>query len=145
MRTLMKIKTAWGIQSLFLCLLFNLAFAAVIFFMADRILDALNEWVSPFIGPGGPELPADMRMGLAGLMSFMLGIRGRMMSVLAALASAFTLLMWFLVFLAGRRQISRAALHSGARSEPETGWHAPAPPVVSEGLKEQSEGGEEAR
>jgi len=141
----MKIKIAWGIQSFFLCFIFNLAFTAVVFFMADRVLEALNEWVSPFAGPGGPELPADVQMGLAGLRSFFVQIRGYMVSVLAALASAFTLLMWFFVFLAGRRQISRAARQAGALPGPETWSHAPASPEISEGLREQNEEGEEAR
>jgi hypothetical protein len=141
----MKIKIAWTIQSFFLCFLFNLAFAAVIFFMADRVLEALNEWVSPFAGSGGPDLPEDVRVGLAGLGSFVVQIRGYMMSVLAVLASAFTLLMWFFLFLAGRRQIGRAAKQAGSRPEPETAYHLPTAQGISEGQKERSEEGEEAR
>ncbi|SPF34939.1 exported hypothetical protein [Syntrophobacter sp. SbD1] len=104
----MKIKTAWAIQSFFLCLLFNLAFSAVIFFMADRIMEALNEWVSPLSGPGGPALPEDLKMALASFDTFVVQVRGYMITVLVPLASAFTLLMWFFLFLAGRRQIRRA-------------------------------------
>ena len=78
----MKIKTAWAIQSFFLCFLFNLAFAAVIFFMADRVLEALNEWVSPLTGPGAPALPDDLQMALGSFGNFVVQVRGYLMTVL---------------------------------------------------------------
>lgn len=104
----MKIKIAWAIQSFFLCFLCNLAFAAVIFFMADRILGGLNEWVSPLSRPGAPAMPDDLHMALGSFGNFIVQLRGYLPTVLAALASAFTLLLWFFLFLAGGRQIKRA-------------------------------------
>ncbi len=115
----MKIKTAWAIQSFFLCVFFNLALTAVIFFMADRILGALNEWVLPLTGSGGPALPDDVRMALGSLGTFVVQVRRYPMPVLAALASAFTLPLWFFVFLAGCRQIRRAGEPDGLSCKPE--------------------------
>ena len=115
----MKIKIAWAIQSFLLCFLCNLAFAAVIFFMADRILEAFNEWVSPLTGPGAPALPDDLHLALGGLWNFIVQVRGHLMTVLAALASAFTLLLWFFLFLAGNRQIKRAGKRAGLSLVPE--------------------------
>ncbi len=104
----MKFKMAWAIQSFCLCFIFNLAFAAVIFLMADRILEALNIWVSPLTGPDAPALSEDLQMALGSFGTFVVQIRGYLMPVLAALAIAITLLLWFFLFLAGGRQISRA-------------------------------------
>ena len=104
----MKFKTAWAIQSFCLCFLFNLAFAAVIFLMTDKILEALNVWVSPLMGPGAPVLPEDLEMALGSFGTFVVQIRGYLIPVLAALTTAITLLLWFFLFLAGGRQISRA-------------------------------------
>ncbi len=115
----MKIKTAWAIQSLFLWFLFNLVFAAVIFFMADRILEALNEWVSPLSGPGVPSLPEDLQMALGSFGNFIVQIRGYLMAVIAALASAFTLLLWFFLFLTGGRQIRKAGQRAALSNVPE--------------------------
>ena len=115
----MKIKIAWAIQSFFLCFLCNLAFAAVIFFMADRILQGLNQWVSPLTGPGAPSLPDDLHMALGGFGNFVVQIRGYLMTVLAALTSAFTLLLWFFLFLAGGRQINRAGKRAVLARVPE--------------------------
>jgi hypothetical protein len=109
----MKIKTVWAIQSLFLCFLFNLAFAAVIFFMADRTMEALNEWVSPLTGSDVPALPDDLHMALGSFGNFIAQVRGYLTAVLAALASAFTLLLWFFLFLAGGRQIRKAGEWAG--------------------------------
>ncbi len=113
----MKFKTAWAIQSFFLCFLFNLAFAAVIFLMADRILEALNEWVAPLMGHGAPAPPEDLQMALGSLGTFVVQIRGYLMPVLAALTIAITLLLWFFLFLAGGRQISRAFPRDQAKIE----------------------------
>ncbi len=133
----MKIKTAWAIQSFFLCFLFNLAFAASMFFMADRILAALNEWVSPLTGPGAVALPDDLHMALGGLGIFIVQARGYLTAVLAALASALTLLLWFFVFLAGGRQIRRAG---------EAAWLSRVrEPEVSEKTEGSKAEGEEAR
>ncbi|MGA2025937.1 MAG: hypothetical protein ABSH17_02580 [Syntrophobacteraceae bacterium] len=117
----MKIKIAWAIQSFFLCFLCNLAFAAVIFFMADRILQGLHEWVLPLTGPGAPALPDDLHMALGGLGNFIVQLRGYLLTVLAALASAFTLLLWFFLFLAGGRQINRAGKMAGLSRVPNAG------------------------
>ncbi len=142
----MKIKIAWAIQSFFLCFLFNLAFAAVLFYMADRILGAVNAWVSPFAGPGGPALPDDVHTALGGLGTFVIQAREQMLTVLAALASAFTLLMWFFLFLAGRRQIRKSATLavSSCKPEPETSSHLSTSLPISEGLKERRGEEEEA-
>lgn len=110
----------WAIQSFLLCVLFNLAFTAFIFFMADKTLGALNEWVSPLTGPGAPALPHDAQTALGGLGTLMAQVRGYLPEVLAALASALTLLLWFFIFLTGRRQIGRAE----RRAEPSGGQKA---------------------
>ncbi|MGO9372003.1 MAG: hypothetical protein ACLQBD_07855 [Syntrophobacteraceae bacterium] len=106
----MKVKMAWAIQSFCLCFLFNLAFAAVIFLMADKILEALNVWVSPLMGPGAPVLSEDLQMALGSFGTFVVQIRGYLVPVLAALTTAVTLLLWFFLFVAGGRQIRRAVL-----------------------------------
>jgi hypothetical protein len=104
----MKIKKAWAIQSFCLCFLFNLALGAFMFYMADRCLEALNQWVSPLIGAGAPALPDDLQMALGGFRSFVADARGWLMPVLAALILAVTFLQWFFLFLVGGRQIRRA-------------------------------------
>jgi len=115
----MKTKITWAIQSFFLCLLFNLAFTAVIFFMADRILEALNEWILPLTGSGGPALPDEARTALGSFRNFAVQIRGYLIPVLAALASAFTLLLWFFLYLTGGRQIRRAGERAALSGKPE--------------------------
>jgi hypothetical protein len=113
----MKFKRAWAIQSFFLCFFFNLAFAAVIFLMTDRTLEALNEWVSPLMGPGAPAMPEDLQTAFGSFGTFVAQIRGYAMPVLAALTTAITLLLWFFVFLAGGRQISRASVSGKSKIE----------------------------
>ncbi|MHC1729964.1 MAG: hypothetical protein AB9866_28855 [Syntrophobacteraceae bacterium] len=113
----MKIKGAWALQSLFVCFLFNAALAIVIFLMADKILEGLNEWVSPFIRQGAPALPEDVRSALNAFGIFLAQLRLYLVPALAALISAVTLLLWFVVFLFGCRQIGRAGKQAVASQE----------------------------
>ncbi len=104
----MKIKTAWAIQSLALCLLFNLAFTAVIFYMAGRVIDASLLWVSALRASLAPAMSANAHEALGGLSALIAQARGYLGPVLLVLAPAFTLLLWFFLFLAGGRQIRRS-------------------------------------
>jgi hypothetical protein len=122
----MKIKMAWAIQSFSLCFLFNLALGALIFFIADRGLGALNEWVSPLIGV--PALPDNLHMALDAFGTFIAQARRYMMPLLAALTLAITFLLWFSIFLAGARQIRRAGELPGLSVGPEAGTQGPKVP-----------------
>ena len=72
----MKIKTAWAIRSLALCLLFNLAFTAVIFYMASGLIDASHQWVSALSASGAPAMAANALMALGGLKALIAQTRG---------------------------------------------------------------------
>lgn len=103
----MKIKTAWAFQSLALCFLFNLAFTAVMFYMTSRIIDASQQWISALSASGAHAMPADALTALGGLTALIVQARGWLKPVISVLALAFTLLMWFFLFLAGGRQMRR--------------------------------------
>ena len=110
----MKITRAWTMQSFVICIVFNGILAGLIFFMADRIADGLNEWVSPFMKPGAPNLPDELHSALNGLGDFLAQLRRYLLPVLAGMTSAITLLLWFFISLAGRRQIDRAGAETAA-------------------------------
>jgi hypothetical protein len=104
----MRIKTAWAVQSFLLCFVFNLVFSAVIFFMAGRVLDAFTEWVSSLNGAGLTALPEDVHTAFGSLGNLVAQVRGYLLAVMATLGLSFTFLLWFFLFLTGRRQIRRA-------------------------------------
>ena len=133
----MKIKSAWAIQSLFLCFLFNIAFTAVICFLGYKTLDALNEWISPLSSLEGAALPEDVHTALGNFSTVIAQAQGYVKIVLIPLASAFTLLLWFFLFLAGGRQIRRAGARDGLSRVPE--------PEISQKTEGPKEEGEEAR
>ena len=110
----MKSKRAWTVQSFIICIVFNGILAGLIFLMATKIVESLNEWISPFMKPGAPNLPDDIRSALSGSGSFLTQLHQYLAPVLAAMTSAITLLLWFCIFLLGRRQIDRAAVESAA-------------------------------
>ncbi|MDR3553189.1 MAG: hypothetical protein P4L55_00405 [Syntrophobacteraceae bacterium] len=128
----MKIKTAWAIQSLALCVLFNLVFTVVIFYMASGLIDASHQWVSA-LGASAPAMPADVHKALDGLHTLIVQTRGWLIPVLSVLCTAFTLLLWFFIFGLGCRQIRRSELES---QKPEV--HSVTPdvgPPQSEGIE----------
>jgi hypothetical protein len=108
----MKIKRAWTVQSFFICIVFNGVLAGLIFLMATKILEGLNDWVSPFMKTGAPNLPDEVRSSLNSLGSFLAQLRQYLAPALAAMTSAITLLLWFCISLLGRRQINRASVKS---------------------------------
>jgi hypothetical protein len=93
---------------LLLCIFFNAIFAGLIFLMADKILEGLNQWVTPFIQSGVPNLPDDMRSALNEFGNSLAQLRVYLLPALAALSAAVTLLLWFFLFLLGARQIRKA-------------------------------------
>jgi len=110
----MKSKGVLTVQSLIICIVFNGILAGLIFLMANKIVDGLNEWASPFMQPGAPNLPEEVRSALSSLGNFIAQLREYLAPVLAAMTSAITLLLWFFVSLAGRRQIDRTALQAAS-------------------------------
>ncbi len=110
----MKIKRAWTVQSLFICIVFNGVLAGLIFLMANKILDGLSEWVTPFMKPGAPNVPDEVRSALNSLSVFLGELRQYLAPALAAMSGAVTILLWFCIALVGRRQINRAAVQAGS-------------------------------
>ncbi len=113
----MKIVRAWAVQSFIVCILFNAILAGLIFLMADKIMDGLSEWVSPFLKPGSPGLPEDVQSALGRAGIFLAELRYYLAPALTALTGAVTLLLWLSLFLIGRRQITRAESSKAAPAE----------------------------
>ncbi len=105
----MKAKGAWALLSFLTCFAFNAALAFVIYYMAGRIIDGLNELISPFSGAGAAGLSDDMRSALNNVGVFLGQLHQYMVPVLFALTAAVTLPMWFCVYLFGRGQVSGRA------------------------------------
>ncbi len=117
----MKIKTAWAIRSLGLCVLFNLAFTALVFHMASGVINGSQQWVSALGASLKPAMPADIHMAFGGLSAIIARSRAWLPVALAVPASAFTLLMWFCIFLTGSKQMERSmavSMGSAAETQP---------------------------
>jgi hypothetical protein len=114
----MKPKGAWTTRSFIICFACNGALAVLYFMMADKVLDGLNEWVSPFLGPGAPGLPENVHTALSNLSAFVRGLRENLTAGIGAVAGAVTLLMWLLLLIQGRVLISRAEREGAAAAVP---------------------------
>lgn len=100
----MKTKGAWALLSFLTCFAFNAVLAFVIYYMANRILEGLNELISPFVGAAGAGLSDDMRSALNNVRVFLGQLHQYMVPVLSALTVAVTLPLWFCIYLLGRGQ-----------------------------------------
>lgn len=129
----MKTGTAWAVQSFCICFLFNLALGALIFFMAEKGLEAMNDWVTPLTGSGAPALPEEVHTVLAGFGSFAGEAKTYLLPMVAALTLAITSLLWLFVFLAGGRQIRKAGGRPPLQLEPEAGGQGPKVPEENAG------------
>lgn len=108
----MKIKTGWAFASLALCFLFNLGFAAVIFYMSRGLIEGCRQWIAALGVTLKPSMPADAHRAFDGLSALLTRASGRLLPVLAVLAFAFTLLLWFFIFLTGCGKLRRTAAES---------------------------------
>lgn len=125
----MKPKKAWAVQSFAICFVLNAVLAGVIFFMADKVTQALVAWVSPFLGPGAPPAPDDAHTAFAGLGTLIGQLRKYLAPALAAVTFGLTLPMWLFLLLVGGRQIDRAEKNSAS----------PAPPSISPAAGEDAD------
>lgn len=104
----MKPKRAWALQSFLVCMLFNALFAALIFMMADKILDSFTEWLTPFLAQGGDNLSGELHSALTSFGNFVNQLHHYLAPALAVLAGSIMLLLWICTLLLGLRLARRA-------------------------------------
>ncbi len=107
----MKIRSgAWAVQSFLVCILFGSALAVILYLMADKVLEGMNQWVLPFIGPGAPGMPDELRAAMNNFGKFLTQLREYLIPALALLIASAALPLWFSLFLLGRRQMRIAGV-----------------------------------
>ena len=111
----MKARGAWTFRSFFICFAANAVLAGLLFLMADRVLDALNEWVAPFLASGAAALPEDARAAFSNLGGFLRMLRTNLAPGIAVVAGAGAFFMWLLLLIQGRVMIGRAERECEAR------------------------------
>ncbi|MCE5334944.1 MAG: hypothetical protein LLG06_10170 [Desulfobacteraceae bacterium] len=99
---------AWAIQTLLVCSVFNAALGVLLYLMSEKILEAANQWVVPFISPGAPNMPEELRSAMNNFGAFLAQLREYLKPALALLMASATLPLWFVLFLLGLRQVRRA-------------------------------------
>jgi hypothetical protein len=114
----MKPKGAWTVRSFLICFACNAVLAVLLFMMADKVLDGLNEWVSPFLGPGAPSLPENVRSALSSLGGFVASLRENLAVAIGTAAGAAAAFTWLLLLIQGRALIGRAEKEAAACAPP---------------------------
>jgi hypothetical protein len=135
----MQSKKSWLFGSLFSCLLVNAVLLTLLFVMARQILMTLQQWVSPFLGPGDLSLPAEARSAFTGLSQLIGETAQYLAPVVFGLGMIFTFFLWMIIRYQSRRLLEseqeRALSTSGAsRAADEEGVgtrvsQPPAPPA----------------
>jgi len=134
----MRAKRIWSVQSLLTCFFWNAVLVGLLYFMADRTVDGLRQWVDPFLKPGGTALPEDARSAFASLDQFLTQIRTYVALVVLGVGGVATFILWMFVMAQGRSLVARveaaaqSVLPSPApqtdKPEPKTDRPAPAAP-----------------
>ncbi len=99
---------AWGIQSFLECFFFTAIMATVVFFAADRIIEAVNQWVS-LLSQSGQSNPEELKSALNNVRIMLAQSQEYIVPALALLTCSIALPLWYSVFTLGRRHIRRAA------------------------------------
>jgi hypothetical protein len=98
----MKAGRAWTLQSLLTCVLWNGILVAILYFVAYRVIQGLDAWVTPLMQPEVQNLPEDIRGSLASFKQFLDESRTYLLPVLAGTGGTITLVLWLFLALQGR-------------------------------------------
>lgn len=110
----------WTFQSFLTCLILNSILLAVFFVMANQILTALNQWVSPLLAAGNISQPADAHLALMGLSQLIGEAQKYLASVVFGVGLAITLVLWLVLLYLGGRLLLLAE-HKALSTEPGNG------------------------
>lgn len=117
----MKARRAWTLQSLLSCVLWNGILVAVLYFVAYRVIQGLDAWVTPLMQAEVQNLPEDIRGSLASFKQFLDESRIYLLPALAGIGGTITLVLWLFLALQGRALLRRAELEGprAAKAEPQ--------------------------
>ena len=107
----------WTFQSFLVCFILNSSLMAVFFVMANQILTALNQWVSPLLAAGNSSQPADAHSAFMGLSQLIGEAQKYLAPVLFGVGLAITLVLW-LVLLYLRGRLLMLSEHEALSTEP---------------------------
>lgn len=128
----MQLKKTWTLQSLFTCFFWNAVLAGAFFFMADRTVSAVNQWVAPLLKSGPGTFPEEVQAVLLNLHVFLSQAQGYLPAAVFGTAAVVTLFLWISLAFQGRRAIDRA------RAEQTSAGRAATRPAQKEERKPQA-------
>lgn len=114
----MRAKRIWTVQSLLTCFFWNAVLAGILYFVADRIIEALQQWIDPFLRNGPAGLPDDIQSALAHLQRFLDEMKEYLAPAIAGMVGTVTFFLWLFILLQGRGLANRA-YREAAESRPE--------------------------
>jgi hypothetical protein len=139
----MKATSAWTIQSFLSCFLWIAVLTVVLYYISGELIQILSQWVSPFLTPGSPDIPEDVRTAFLNLSGFLEEVGANLERVLFGLGAMVFLFLWISILFQGRGLANRAVRESvseaGAsvsemlpRVAPARKEHPEPPPVTPE-------------
>ncbi len=108
----MQSKRIWSIRSLLWCLILNSLLVGLLFTLAKKVLDALGQWVSPFLTPATSTLSADAQSAFTALGQLVGETERYLAPAVFGLGLIFTLVLWLILNMQGRRLIARAEMEA---------------------------------
>jgi hypothetical protein len=99
----MQSKRSWALQPLLSCLILNSILLVLLYAMAIQILNALLQWVNPFLSPGAANLPAEAQSAFMGLGQLLGETKLYLAPVVFGLGTVVTLILWLVLKSQGRR------------------------------------------
>jgi hypothetical protein len=90
----------------------NFLLLGLLFIMARKVLFALGQWVSPFLAPGSSTLSAETQSAFTGLSQLLGETEHYLAPAVIGLGLIFTLLLWLMLNVQGRRLLARADMEA---------------------------------
>jgi hypothetical protein len=130
----MRVKSAWTIQSLFTCFFFNAVLVAAFLYLAQQVLNGIQQWIAPFLQQGATPLPEDAQSAFTTMAKIVQECQRQLLPVGAGFGAGITFFLWLVVMAQGRSVAGRAGREaiSAAREEKPAPTGATQPRVAAE-------------
>ena len=113
----MRAKRIWTIQSLLTCLLWNALFSTLMFLAAKGIIDALHQWLNPFLSADA-ALPEDARSAFVNINQLLAPIDLYLAPAVFGVGGLITFFLWLFVMAGGRKLARRVEEEAGVSAAP---------------------------
>jgi hypothetical protein len=109
----MRVRFAFGIKSLFTCVVFNSMLLAAFFLVLKSLLTGFHQWFDPFAAGQAAGLPEDIQLAVNNVLQWVGQLEQYLVLAIFGTGALITIVMWLFILAHGRR-LEKVSMARGA-------------------------------